>query len=248
MRTLKKKSLTERKEKVDPDICPKDSNWASQSLMVVLRNLNAAVCVIDKEGGQILFANHHAEKMFEELRETGKEISAYLPSETSDQSDVTKEFLEHTNLDGRECQFMIAGLKLAVQDLDIDWLEGRKARLKIARDVTDMNRMEEALIQSEARFRATLDNAAHAIVLTDDTGRFTQVNKAWEKMFGYTAEEAKKLTFLDVTHPDFREISKEKLRTVVNGDLDFYRIEKQYIRKDGFYFLGRSGCYTCPWA
>ena len=101
--------------------------------------------------------------------------------------------------------------------------------------------MEEALIESEARFRATLDNAAHAIVLTDDKGRFTQVNAAWVKMFGYTAEEAENLTHLDVTHPDYVDISQEKLRSVLKGDSDFYRIEKQYVRKDGSTFWGDLG-------
>lgn len=224
-----------------PDIGLRTSDWASRSLMVVLKNLDAAVCVIDEDGGQILFANHHAEKMFVELGETGKESSACLLSEKSARPDLIAEFLEHRNSDGRECQLMIAGLKLAVQDLDIDWLDGKKGRLKIARDVTHVNRMEEALIESEARFRATLDNAAHAIVLTDDTGHFTQVNAAWEKMFGYTADEACSLTHLDVTHPDFVEVSKEKILALLRGDLESYRTEKQYIRKDGSTFWGDLG-------
>ncbi|MDR3553910.1 MAG: PAS domain S-box protein [Syntrophobacteraceae bacterium] len=92
--------------------------------------------------------------------------------------------------------------------------------------------------ECDARFRAALYNAAHAIVLADDTGHFTQVNAAWEKMFGYTAEEARKLTHLDVTHPNFREISQRKLSAIVSGNLDYYRIEKQYIRKDGSSFWG----------
>ena len=216
--------------------------------MLVLSNLEAAVWVIDEDGGQILFANHHAEKMVVEQGETEKESSVCLTSETSSLTDVITGFLEQRNLDGTEYQLMIAGLKLAVQDLDIDWTDGKKARLKIARDVTHMNRMEEALIESEARFRATLDNAAHAIVLTDDTGHFTQVNAAWEKMFGYTSKEAQKLTFFDVTHPDFLEISREKLLAVIAGGAGFLPNRKAVHQKRWLHFLGRSWCYTCPWA
>ena len=99
-----------------------------------------------------------------------------------------------------------------------------------------MRRTEEALREVEARFRATLDNAAQAITLTNDKGRFTLVNAAWEKMFGYTAKEALELTHLDLTHPDFLQVSEEKLMALTRGDLDFYRMEKQYVRKDGTVF------------
>ncbi|MGO9569398.1 MAG: PAS domain S-box protein [Desulfomonilaceae bacterium] len=99
-----------------------------------------------------------------------------------------------------------------------------------------IRRTEEALREVEARFRATLDNAAQAITLTNDKGRFTLVNAAWEKMFGYAAKEALELTHLDLTHPDFFQVSEEKLMALTRGDLDFYRMEKQYVRKDGTAF------------
>lgn len=243
MKTSKKRSPTNEKneEKEVQDIGTRAADWASQSLIVFLKNLNAGVWVIDEDTGEILFANHHAQNMFGEEGDMEGEDAACLPSALPAPYRRIREFLDHRSLDVWEYPFIVGGFELAVQDMEIVWLDGRKARLKIARDVTDTHRIEEALIESEARFRATLDNAAHAIVLTDDSGRFTQVNKAWENMFGYTAEEARKLTFLDVTHPDFRDVSQEKLLAVVNGELDFYRIEKQYIRKDGSIFWGDLG-------
>jgi sigma-54 dependent transcriptional regulator, acetoin dehydrogenase operon transcriptional activator AcoR len=115
-------------------------------------------------------------------------------------------------------------------------LQKVKALLKMETEAR--KRTEEALREMEARFRATLDNAAQGIVLTDDKGRFTQVNAAWEKMFGYTAEEALAMTHLDITHPDFMEVSNEKLMSLTSGGLDFYRMEKRYLRKDGTEFWG----------
>ncbi|AFM23181.1 PAS domain S-box protein [Desulfomonile tiedjei] len=229
------------KQKMEiPNIDTRNANLTCQSLLTVLEHLNAAVWVIDQDDGRILFANHDAETMYYESEKISSDSSASLPLETSARTDLT-EFLDKRNLDEREYQLLLAGMRVAVQEFDVDWLDGKKARLKIVRDLSDMNRMEKAFIESEARFRATLDNAAYAIVLTDDKGHFTQVNAAWEKMFGYTAEEALSLTNLDVTHPDSIEVSKEKLSALVRGDLDFYRMEKQYVRKDGSTFWGDLG-------
>ena len=52
-------------------------------------------------------------------------------------------------------------------------------------------------------------------------------------ILGYAEEELSQLTFLDITHPDDREISKRKLEALMAGEIDSYRLEKRYVRKDG---------------
>ncbi len=109
-------------------------------------------------------------------------------------------------------------------------------------DITDRKRMDEILRENEARYRATVDNLAQSVTLTDDTGKFTHVNEAFEPMFGYTPEEAKNLTHLDITHPEDVELSRQKLQSVIGGELDFYRLEKRYVRKDGSVFWADLTC------
>ncbi len=230
--------MIEERGKEAPSPSSPTFDWAFQSLMILLNNLHAAVWVSDEESERILFANEQARKIF------GEEGSAFLNNVKRMQSklptgaDFVGDPIERSNAVGYKRQISCDGLELAVQELDVYWSDGVRARLTIARDITEISRMEEAFRSCDARFRATLDNAAHAIALTNDSGRYTQVNAAWEKMFGYTAEETLKLTYLDVTHPDFWGLSQEKLSAVARGDLDFYRIEKQYIRKDGSIFWG----------
>lgn len=209
-------------------------NPASRSFMLLLENLDAAIWVVDAENEQILFANARAERILAGPESIVHESSSSGPGNLWKTRDSTLPPSEN-NTDYRITK---TGLKFAVQELDMDWLDGRKARVTIARDVTQTSRLEEALHELEARFRATLDNAAQAIVLTDDKGQFAQVNPAWERMFGYTAEEALKMSHLDVTHPDFRTISEDQLTALIGGDLDFYRMEKLYVRRDGTSFWG----------
>jgi PAS domain S-box-containing protein len=127
---------------------------------------------------------------------------------------------------------------LVTQELEIDWLDGRKALLTIARDIEEINRIEEQRGESEARFKTSLRNAFHAIFVTNDKGRFTQVDAAWEQMFGYNAEEALFLSCQDMMHPEYSHVFEEKFKAVVCGDTGSFRTEKLFVRKDGSLFWG----------
>ncbi|HMK33496.1 MAG TPA: PAS domain S-box protein [Desulfomonilaceae bacterium] len=100
-------------------------------------------------------------------------------------------------------------------------------------NITDHKRAEEALRASEEKYRATFNNAAVGIDLTDDQGRFLEVNHTLSDLLGYTQEELQELTILDVTHPDDVETSRDKYNEFIAGKNESYRFEKRYVRKDG---------------
>jgi len=101
------------------------------------------------------------------------------------------------------------------------------------RDVTERKETQEALRESEEQYRAVFENAGMGIDLLDRDGRLVKVNKALSNMLGYAEEELRRLTFLDVTHPEDREISKGNLKALMEGEVDSYRLEKRYVKKDG---------------
>jgi len=66
-------------------------------------------------------------------------------------------------------------------------------------DIDDRKRAEEALYRSEERWRAVFENSAIGVALTDPSGRFLATNSAFQKMLGYTDEELRAFTFLELT-------------------------------------------------
>ena len=96
-----------------------------------------------------------------------------------------------------------------------------------------LKRAEEALRESEERFRGAFENAAVGIALCDIEGHFLRVNQRFCGIVGYTHEELVGKNYKDITHPDDLISDPERITLLVRGDLPGYSREKRYIRKDG---------------
>jgi two-component system sensor histidine kinase/response regulator len=103
----------------------------------------------------------------------------------------------------------------------------------VARDITKGKLAEEALRESEERFRGTFENAAVGIFHTDAAGRFLRVNETFCAIVGYPRVELLGKTFRDITHTDDLAVGIESFTALMRGKLACYALEKRYVRKDG---------------
>jgi len=100
-------------------------------------------------------------------------------------------------------------------------------------DITDLRRTEEALRESEERFRGTFENAGVGIAHTDPTGRLLRVNEKFCAIVGHARAELLQKTFQDITHPDDLTSSLGSLAALMRGESAVVGHEKRYLRKDG---------------
>ncbi len=100
-------------------------------------------------------------------------------------------------------------------------------------DITDRKRAEEALRESEERFRGTFENAAVGIAHTHPEGRFLRVNEKFCAIVGYPREELLEKTWRDITHPDDLAASRDVSAAALRGESPGLPLEKRYLRKDG---------------
>jgi two-component system, sensor histidine kinase and response regulator len=100
-------------------------------------------------------------------------------------------------------------------------------------DVTALKHAEQALRESEERFRGTFENAAVGIAHKDANGRLLRINQTFCDIIGYAREELIGKPFLDLTHPDDSLVERDMYAALLRGEVPSYSLEKRYIRKDG---------------
>jgi PAS domain S-box-containing protein len=117
------------------------------------------------------------------------------------------------------------------------WQPEFMARLTVLGEVMAQalvrKRSEAALEASEARWRSIFETSTLAISVFDQDLRYRAANPAFQDLLGYSGEELRKLTPLDLTVGEERGAADSRLTALREGRLDHYTVEKQYRRKDG---------------
>jgi len=110
-------------------------------------------------------------------------------------------------------------------------------------DITARKRAEEALRESEERFRDLFENASDLIQSTAPDGRFLFVNRAWSETLGYADGELQGLGVFDIVHPDHRAEWATAFRRVIVGE-NLPTVETAFIARDGRKILveGNAHC------
>jgi len=111
-------------------------------------------------------------------------------------------------------------------------------------DISDRKHVEAALQLSEARATAVFSQAAVGLVESNmETGQIILTNACFCKMLGYSEAELLSRKVLDVTHPEDALATKEKIAQLFSGQINYFTLEKRYIRQDGTVFLAETTVY-----
>jgi len=100
-------------------------------------------------------------------------------------------------------------------------------------DLTERKRVEQALQESEHRYRTMIEWTPEAIGVHRN-GKVVYVNPAAIRMFGaQSAQEMIGKPIMDLVHPDSRAFALARAQVVANNGLSVPLVEEKYLRMDG---------------
>jgi PAS domain S-box-containing protein len=196
--------ITERK-RAEEALSESEENYRS-----IFESANDAIFVHDMETGAILDVNEKMLQMYG--YKTKKEILGGFVTDLSsgDEPYSEKEAIEWVKK-GEKGKPQLFEWHAKDRKGNLFWVEVNLKKVKLrkkdrllalVRDITERKRAEEALKESEEKFKGIFDKALDGILLADvEDRRFLTGNKAVCEMLGYSAGEIKNLGVMDI-HPE----------------------------------------------
>jgi PAS domain S-box-containing protein len=100
-------------------------------------------------------------------------------------------------------------------------------------DVTRRKVREDALRDSEERFRTAFEGAPLGIAMVGDDMRLIDANRALCEIVGYRREELVGMPLAELEHPDDAELDAALAAQAVSGEISGYSVAKRYLAKSG---------------
>ncbi len=110
---------------------------------------------------------------------------------------------------------------------------GQYCNIGMVLSIDEQRQNEQALAESEVRYRAIFEQAGIGVARISLDGRFIQVNDRYCTVLGRQREELVGAHWQDITHPDDVAGDLAKREQALAGDADNFVFEKQYVGKDG---------------
>lgn len=112
---------------------------------------------------------------------------------------------------------------------------------ELKEEIHDKERAHAALLDSESRNEAVLNNAAVCIGLLSLDGTYEMVNGLYADVFGYSRAEFQHMRLQDIVHPDHVAATEEVMEFIRYGQLEQHYADKKFVRQDGSVFPGGIG-------
>jgi len=208
-----------------------------RSFDLLLLDANDAIFLVD-ESGRIVRANRRAVERYgyREDQLTGMPVALLrTPGERARLASVLELTLGaghamyetvHQTRDGRTFPAETSSRVVEVG--------GRRLVLGIVRDISERKGAERALAESEARFRAMVEQSISGTCIIGEDGRFVYLNPRLAAILGY--EDGAPLVgrpVLDLVAPENRALVTENLRQRMAGEVRVARYHFDVVRRDG---------------
>ncbi|MFO7817027.1 MAG: PAS domain S-box protein [Desulfovibrionales bacterium] len=212
----------------------------SDLLELITKNMFDMVSLTDMQGNFEFVGKSHQILGYDPDFLIGKNVLDFVhPDDLPRIIEELKSFV-HRMDDGRKAEY-----RYRRKDGSYVWLEtigklisesdfGSPGKILFnTRDISDRKQADDALRESEVRFRSIYENTSVGFAHVSLDFKIMSANRAYCNMLGYREEELVGKHLREITHADSLEENIHKQEELAAGRIDHYRIEKKFIHKKG---------------
>ncbi len=211
-----------------------------EAFSMMFKAHDAVIYIVDLSTLAIIDANQSALEFYGYDHETmlTKRITDI---NTTPEPEIRAEIKRAVN-EGRSCYIFKHRLASGqIRDVEVYanpiTINGKDYSFSVVHDITESKRAEEALHESEKKYRLLVENQTDLVVEVDTEGRFRFVSPSYCKMFGKTENELVGRKFMPLVHEDDRESTAKAMENLYRPPHSAY-MEQRAMTKEGWRWLG----------
>ncbi|HYX68969.1 MAG TPA: PAS domain S-box protein, partial [Terriglobales bacterium] len=166
---------------------------------------------------------------------SGRDIAMIVPEDRHGESIFILDTLSRgrpVNVETTRCRKDRSVVHVSMLATPISLSHGQMAMYLIFRDITEQKRSQEALRESESKFRAVAETAAIAIYIHDGN-RFLYLNPASEQISGFSRAELLQNGPWSLVHPEYMDLLRRRTAARQRGENVPTRYEFPILTKSG---------------
>lgn len=228
------------------DESTRESREAAKRLRTVFDTaIDGSIVMNDK--GIIIDVNHSLELMFgrKQHEMIGQPIAVLLPQTTLKDDEARQCYFDQEirqfigQLRTVKAQHKSGAIIIVEISVGEARLENESLFVAAIRDITEQQAikdeqlsLQKQLKERETIYRTAFDQAAVGIARVALDGKMLEVNQRICASLGYSEQELLALNVVDITYHEDLSLSKGYLKDLLEGNSEFYTVDKRYIRKD----------------
>ena len=237
-REMREASIRHEKKKAEEEL-----QHSEQSFKLISENAHDGIVVALRNGAYI-YANRRASEItgyaIDEILKTGIEGFAH-PDEILKLSERSKKTLAGENVPNQYETVIIHkdgnAVPIEITSARTLWY-GQVADIFVFRDITERNRYEEILRESEKRYRLLAENASDVITVMDMNARPIYTSPSITRLLGYSVEESMARGIEGSVTPESIKVATKALVDTITKEkkgkeLMPVTLDLEFIRKDG---------------
>lgn len=213
-----------------------------RSTAMVVDSVSEGIIQIDRVG-RICRFNKAAEVIFgyTESEVRGKNVRILMPGSVSEHHD---EYLAHQiqnhGLGAMNVQMDVSGLRKSgdIFPMHLGITEAHTPDgtlfVGLVRDMTVERGLQTQLLEKSAEMERFFSVSPDLLCIADISGQFRKLNPTWTRVLGYALSELEGIAFMDLVHPDDRELTRKAVRTLLSSHA-MESVTNRYRAKDGSY-------------